>query len=893
MSLALCRCASDVSTTSDVQLSKGSIGAPSRVDFRYLGPWEKIRSALHLLKSDIRMRELTDAMNVLKRQPTPAPLSFLSEIRDLILHNMDQILPSNAPDILHSCIKLNFFDPKLFTAIAKGITENTMCSIKSFDHRELALLLYCLGQVRRQSGDRKEQIIPDELFSELLKLAVGELRLPNRIAQSGPRSLITCLHAFVFLGDAEAKDVIAQLIDVFFRPDVLAKLTEDEFSIFLLALDELKHECTMDQWVTMADELRKESRLKRFTRLSSVNVLRRLGTMGFPYRDVMIRLASETTEMLKMQKYNGQDLANLIHTIAVRDLQPEKHLEAFEPYITNPAVLMNFKDQELSNVIYGFALTKNVEKVPLFQVLGREAVRKKRLSRYTSQGLSLIVYSFGLVKFHDVPILVALSEECTKPERLSAFSEQALSNMIYALGLLRVEYNSLKIFATQLLTEAIKPQRITAFNEQALANLVYSISFLRMPQFTGPFLNEICKLDRLLALNDQGLSNIIQALGRLKYQNAQKIEILLRAATERSREGNFSDMAKSNVLAALAGLGIRDRTLLEPFLHKRSDREQHKQKTTENLMAMLEKYVRLEIRDYKLINPILVEATRQKRLQGMTDHQLVAYLKRIFQLGMPSSKAIEPLVRELSDRASSLEPRTTAEALTSLATLEYPNPDVYAMLSQRLNRDEVLSQLTTSQMLQILQSLKPSFVASESVEFLVAYLCQPSVLRRLECRALPSLLRFHVVFDIRDAKHRINNCLAEMTREERLADMTLKDGAIALECLISLGLQDSEGIKSLIESLKRPSLLEHCRVHYLVKLALCLCRLGDENKRSAKILVKMITRPPWNEDISDIDLAELLMVVKDVGYEYRELGTLLNRRRRDAKVSAFLTEPAL
>ena len=895
ISLALCRCASDTTTTSEGQLPKGSVDVPvSRVDFRNLGPWEQIRSTLLLLKSDVRIRELTEALNVMKRKGTPAPPSFLAEIRDLILDRMDQVRPREATDIMHSCIKLDFIDPALFTAIGKCITENALCSMKGFDNREVSTLLYSLGKVRCHCQDKAAPtIIPDAIFSELLKLAVNELRLPHRMTLSEPRSLITSLHAFVFLGSTEGEDVIRQLIEVIFSPDILAKLTEEEFSVFLVALDELEQRCSTDQWVMIADELRKESRLKSFTRLSSVNVLRRLATMGFPYRDVMLSLASESTDINKLTRYNGQDLANLIHTIAVCDLHPEKNLEHFEPYVTRPTVLMNFKEQELSNIIYGFALTKNEQKAPLFQILGREAVRKKRLTRYTSQGLSLIIYSFGLVRFLDVPILVALSEECLKPERLGAFSEQALSNIIYGLGRLKVRYNALKVFANQLLIEASKPSRVKAFNEQALANLLYSIAYLHMPQFTRPFLEEICRSERLSRLNDQGLSNIIQGLGRLNYQYAKIIEILLTEAAKRVRQGRFSDMATSNVLAALVGLGIKDPSLLAPFLKKNTGRDQYKNETTKSLMAKLEKYIHLEIRDYAYVNPILMEITRHERLQELTDDQVITNLKRIWQFGMPSSNAIEPLVQELMRRASSLSPRMTADALIVLAWLEYPNPNFFTELIQMLNRgDEVLSQLATSQILQILQSLKPSLIASESVEFLGAYICQPSVLRRLEDRALPSLLRFHVAFGIRDEKY-IKNCLAEMTEKNRLSNMTLKDGAIALECLISLGLQDSEGTEKLIERLKQPSLLENCRVHYLAKLALCLCRLGTENKRSAKDYIAKIVSPPWSQSISEKDLAELLMVVKEVGYEYGKLGGLLNRRRRDAKASAFLTEPAL
>lgn len=858
----------------------------SQVDFREAKDWQDLRSMLFNLKENIQLDQIALAMNTLKRSHPSVPMSFLEEIRDLVLKNGSDLKgPRELSDILHSCAKLKFSDVAFVKSIGESVIQKR-CHIQEFDNRSMATLIYSLGLIKASLSGVERM---NSVFVDLPKVVCDEMVAPEREMHLNPQSLVLTLYGLGLLRQNANPEGIQKLIRLAFHSDLLSELNEQYFSMLISAMDDLKIKSNDDIWQSLKTELEKTKRREGLSSQGLCNVLRRLCIMQFPHREILESLALESVRERRINAYNGQDLANLIHSIAVYDLKSAELLPHFETRAIEPNILRIYKEYEICNVIYGFALDKPEGKDALFDTLIKEATRMKRLPHYTPQGLAMLIYSLGLVKFHKVPILEKLGKECIKPERLDLFTEQGLSIIIYGLGCLRIQASTLKTIAGKLLKEASEKERIKAFNEQALANIIYSLAQLKMPLYLYEFVSEVCQPLRVSKLNDQGLSNIIQALGWLHYKTDAHVRVLLGEAMQRGRSGTFSPLAQSNIEEAVVRLDPKFEGLVLPFLKQETKKTQLEQQSSEELISLLHRYFRNGIRDERIVKPVLQKITTKSKIEKLTFQHLADLLKILWKFGMSTSPAVPKIVKAMTDehRREQITSKGLADAITALHWLRYSDQKMVIWFCQEFIAKHHHQNLNAEKLVTLLRALKGSELPSHIPEIIIEHLGQD--LKTLKTRHLVELVQFHSLFGIRSAQS-VERYLNEMIQNERLIELSLRDLSLTLDAVLSLDLQDLKPISVLVEAVDRPALFVHCRAHYLSMMIIHLCRLGKEYKKKTLKLIEKLVSAPWDSRIGEKDLTDVLKVVKEVDYEYGKLGALLNKIRRETRQTVFLKQ---
>jgi len=547
--------------------------------------------------------------------------------------------------------------------------------------------------------------------------------------------------------------------------------------------------------------------------------------------------------------------------------------------------LSKMKEQELSVIVYCLAQSKVQELDSIFQLLGQEVIQSSRLPLYTNQGLSMLIYSFGVAKFKDLSILRVLSKEFIKSYRLESASNQSLSNVMYGLGRFRVINDPvLNTVITKLLSKAQSSHRLKSCNEQFLTNIIYSLAQLKLGQFLEPFLTEVLKIERISRVTDQGLSNIFQSLHWL--EQSQWNPSIIEEAVKRSTGSGISPAAGLNFLnIGLSTINGRDRSTFRPLLKSLMTKGQLIGYSNDGLISILLRFAREEFRERRMVLPVLLELTSVSRRTGLPVLQISAALRLSWILGLSGNRVIDQLVTLLStnDQWQELTPNALAEVLISLCWLNYPDQTLYSLFCQKLI--DTLPEVDPEKIVQIVRGLRVGWVSLDFMESFLDHLCAKEQLEGLNLGLIASLVQSQATFHLRDPT-RVERCLEEVIKPSKFSQITLKDSSILLESLIQLDLKDQPQIPTLVSLVDDSKALEMIRVHYIAKMVICLAQLGQEYKSKAGKLVEWLVHSPRSESLVEKDLMDMLTTLKEADYEYGKIGRLLNQKRQ-SKIVEF------
>lgn len=287
---------------------------------------------------------------------------------------------------------------------------------------------------------------------------------------------------------------------------------------------------------------------------------KRRGTSNSVFLNKQIMAASTVEDLLSLVKAKGSqfDFFNVSSALArVPKLVGVDQCAANEVHLDFSAralvdelarlmagIIQTFDARGLANAAWAFGKLKYTPSHALPSLIANEA--KKRITEFSPQNLSNMLWSFVYMHHRDEELLAAIAKQVV--EKVLLFKPQELSNAIWAFASLE--------YSTAPLLSAISAQTLTMakqFKEQELSNIIWALGKLHFhdEQVYEALLTEIkAKLKHFLP---QGVSNVAWALATVMHHDDEFLDLVVMQCS--GDLSNFDVQALSNLAWALATLG--------------------------------------------------------------------------------------------------------------------------------------------------------------------------------------------------------------------------------------------------------------------------------------------------------------------------------------------------
>ncbi|KAL7487866.1 hypothetical protein ACHAW6_013432 [Cyclotella cf. meneghiniana] len=218
------------------------------------------------------------------------------------------------------------------------------------------------------------------------------------------------------------------------------------------------------------------------------------------------KIASEAISQI--DKFNGQDLSNMVWAFATLSIQ---HPDLFKAVgdavvVTN---LKRFQPQDFSNIVWSFA-TLHEEHPVMFQSVG-DMIAASNLRGFKPQELSNILWAFATLSANHSEMFQKVGDTIVDNyDSLKAFTPQNLSNIVWAFATAHEQHLHL---LKKIGISIAENDDLQSFAPQALSNIASAFAssgvvHLKMFDSIG---NIIANCDELKSFKPQELSRIVRA----------------------------------------------------------------------------------------------------------------------------------------------------------------------------------------------------------------------------------------------------------------------------------------------------------------------------------------------------------------------------------------------
>eukprot|EP00210_Caulerpa_lentillifera_P004953 g4727.t1 len=323
-------------------------------------------------------------------------------------------------------------------------------------------------------------------------------------------------------------------------------------------------------------------------------------------------------------------------------------------------VLGRFSTWDLSSLCYGISLMdSDAISTPWLDILAREVSRVQRLSTFSEQGLSLVLYSLTKLRFHDTKVIQLLLEEELKPLRVAELTYQGLCMVLHGLEKLprrqrqslHEQYSALQ----QLLADTVKLKsgELAGYNAHELVSFLFGAMLAK----SGLESEDLGKI--LESVND-----VSGGFGALFLQplSPKEVLILIKALMKLSYGSITVWRRILDHVIALQGAGlIKETGILTSVLYITSSKkfievygevDEFNVKLMEligqrelddlsglDLVHFIQSIAAAESlpTDTQFLKKLFTEVANNKRLTVFTQHQLVNLLASLVQLSTKES----------------------------------------------------------------------------------------------------------------------------------------------------------------------------------------------------------------------------------------------------------------
>eukprot|EP00210_Caulerpa_lentillifera_P005061 g4834.t1 len=440
------------------------------------------------------------------------------------------------------------------------------------------------------------------------------------------------------------------------------------------------------------------------------------------------KLAEEVTYWMRVRSYDSKTLSSVCYSLGNLSESSRPKLGALVGHLKKDRVLTGLDSQALVHVAHGLGKS-GVKDSEFWTRLGSEISKKRRLKKFTEQGLATLISTFGSIQ-DSIECWTVLLEEASKANRLKSFQNTSLMNIF--IGLKSCSFKNYPIFV-KLLKEVVKPSRMESMTVKQLTALVLCIGqypsspdtlirsvFFEIfhcsrrlqldPQIISLAIYSLGKLDRKLMsikeitlflerslesgiireFSPQGLSCLLFGLGELKFPfKSQLLQALVEQVIILGLK-NFNTFELCNVVFGLGRCGFSSSKTAGVFLNELLQKKRLEEMTMMNLATLILALSYHQIQDQDAVESVLDRILHPSNSGKLGVDEISRILFALSKLQYPNFTRVEILMKEfLSHEQTSAE--AISHVLNSLAELGFKDAQIWTSVLERTTPDEINS----------------------------------------------------------------------------------------------------------------------------------------------------------------------------------------------------------
>lgn len=468
-----------------------SSNLPEFVAFHSKISWEEVRDTVANIDKNLRANHVEAAFCHLKQFKPPIPTDFLDDLAQKAIDDLDALSMRNLCSLFYSSSRMGYLNQDFLEALSQQFLS--LPKPLTITPWQIANLMYGLGQLHRRK--RRESGCTGATFSnvfpsqdELVRVLIDHIVSSSLSVEFSECDLVSLLQGIALLQAKDRQQVMDLLLSDLRRADRLACLNEGQI----------------------------------------MRTIHALALLNIDDSDLLNGLCGEIVAMGIATGFKDEEISTIIYSLGILKHYHPGAINLLLEELVDSDRLPRMPEKSIVNILYGLSQHPRIDKVHIQRFLPcivSEASRQDRQSRYTDQGLTLLVYSLGQLYFEEQQLLEPIVEEIMDPKRLRQFTDQGLSCVLY--GLMKMRYNNVK-FLELVSAEIRRNGRIQRFADQALSVIPYCFSLFG--HLDNKLMTDIAKeyMKRLKRLDEKHLASFIYSIGKVGFSDTTLVMPLLR-----------------------------------------------------------------------------------------------------------------------------------------------------------------------------------------------------------------------------------------------------------------------------------------------------------------------------------------------------------------------------
>ncbi|CAD7697633.1 unnamed protein product [Ostreobium quekettii] len=684
--------------------NKGAVELP----FHSANRWQDVYSVLNVLHRAPTIHNIEAALTRLKKLPDPPPQEFLDRLLLGVLNLLPTLRLQHFANILHACFRLGYLPKAVLGAMAQALTKKPAEQFWTFP-----LVVYTLGTIcGRQLGQAPAELFPGQgLF---LSKVGSECVTPGTVSKLTAWQLSNLLYGIARLQGETAPLVYPVLEDLArsHRKEMMAD--EKAASEVLWSLSRLQVEKRYSKPVLRAFEWAVEARglLTKFSDQGIATVVYSLGRLQHKSRYLGGELLKEVADRAVQKRFTERQIANIWHGLAGIGVQDPSLLQAFAEETAAEDRLSCYSHEGISAILFSLGRLQYGDKTLALRLLSR-IEDGKHLAAYSERAIANLVFSVGELKLGTagVPSLRALVASMKSRRFLHQWTEQGLSNVFY--GLVEAGFREAD-FMQWLVQEIVDRWQIGNLSSQRILSFVVGCAKLlgKEPPVCNhmalTLTRELCKDHRLRALRPNDLASLLSAAAKLDLSNSSIYGCILDEIRGRNL-CSFSTRHLCSIVYSMRKVDGVDLRLLDSVLIMLTTTAHLDSITQHHLANIVFHLGQHGSTGNRVGMDVLLERIVHTGVGTFTESQLAKILYGVGHWGCSKSEAICIIAQEFCDprRLASAKTQDLALAFFALGQLEYGGTAEVEALVQEITATQRLQEFHPVGLSMIIRTLVP------------------------------------------------------------------------------------------------------------------------------------------------------------------------------------------
>lgn len=433
-------------------------------------------------------------------------------------------------------------------AFSQELAKPGRLQVQGLHPKTLSGILLSFATLRHHDPELVERFISDVLSLRHLEEADPEV-LCQYVFSFGKFKMPFC---------GSVRDVAMTLLE---SEDKLKTLTDRGLGMLIYGLGQMGSDVVPHMRSVLNLLSEGIGRVERFSIQDLAMLIYSFGQMRLEDYELMDRMLQAFTRPDRIFKATPRHLSNLMYGLGqlrypIKDLP----LEMLESELVRDIRVRSFSGQELANLILSIGLL-NVDHRPgmqrVVEKLIQEAIRAERLAQFNELELNCFLTGLSHLHHRDPSVLVPLLEEMTQPARLERFKENEIASAMHVIAQLGVCPDEI---CEKLLLEARKPERLQRYDHTSIVMMVYALGRLQnqnYPEIVHAFAQKLLESSLVDRLGENHLSNFFYGVAHARYDSPEVLKHLFKEISRIHRLSKYNGAEILNIMKSV--LALKDR----------------------------------------------------------------------------------------------------------------------------------------------------------------------------------------------------------------------------------------------------------------------------------------------------------------------------------------------